>query len=88
MVDQNLLAVFIAVTAVATLIQTGILVGLYFASNKVSRQAERVIDLAHGHLGMADQAVHNLQSVTDSIADYSAKARTPLERFDRWWHAA
>ena len=37
MVDQNLLTIFVALTAVAVLIQTGILVGFYLVSAKLSR---------------------------------------------------
>ena len=41
MVDQNLLTVFLAVTAVAVLIQTGILIGFYVVSTQLSRQADQ-----------------------------------------------
>ena len=44
MVDQSLLTVFLALTAAAILIQTGILVGFYFASAKLGQQADRAID--------------------------------------------
>ena len=44
MVDQNLMTVFIALTALAVLIQTAILAGFYFLSMKMSRQADKAID--------------------------------------------
>jgi len=42
MVDQNLLTTYLAVTGLAVLIQTGMAAGLYFASLKMTRQADRV----------------------------------------------
>ena len=51
MVNSNLLTIFIALTAVAVLIQTGILAGFYFLSTKLSRQADQAVDASRNLVG-------------------------------------
>jgi hypothetical protein len=41
MANQNLLTVFVAVVALAVVIQAGILAGFYFVSLKLKQQADR-----------------------------------------------
>ena len=82
MVDQNLLIIFIALTAVAVVIQTGILVGFYFLSSKLSRQTDQAIDVTRNLLGPLQTAVENLGAVTAPIAEFSASTRGQLEQ---WW---
>jgi hypothetical protein len=78
MADQNLLTIFVAVTALAVLIQTGILVGFYFASLKLSRQLDQAMDLTRNLFGPLQNAIGNLRSVTARIAEFSASTRG-------WW---
>jgi hypothetical protein len=78
MADQNLLTIFIAITALAVLIQTGILVGFYFASVKLSRQLDQAADLTRNVLGPLNTAIENLRSVTSRAAEFSASTRG-------WW---
>ena len=78
MADQNLLTIFLAITAVAVLIQTGILVGFYFASLKLSRQFDQALDLTRNLFGPLQSAVENLRGVTTRIAEFSASTRG-------WW---
>ena len=85
MVDQNLLTIFVALTAVAVVIQTGILVGFYFLSSKLSRQADQAIDLTRNLLGPLQTAVENLRAVTERIAEFSASTQGQLRQFERWW---
>ena len=75
MVDQSLLTIFVALTAVAVLIQTGILVGFYFLSTKLSRQADQAMDLTRNVLGPIQNAAENLQAVTARIAEIGASWR-------------
>ena len=85
MVDQNLLTIFIALTAVAVVIQTGILVGFYFLSWKLSRQADQAIDVTSNLLGPLQTAVENLKSVTGRIAEFSAATQGQLRQLEHWW---
>ena len=78
MVDQNLLTIFVALTAVAVLIQTGILVGFYLVSAKLSRQADEALEVTRNVLGPLQSAVENLRAVTARIAEFSASTRS-------WW---
>jgi hypothetical protein len=71
MVDQNLLTIFVALTAVAVLIQTGILVGFYLLSSKLSRQADQALDVSRNVLGPLQTAVQNLKAVTARISEFS-----------------
>jgi hypothetical protein len=85
MADQNLLTIFLALTAVAVLIQTGILVGFYLASLKLSRQFDQAMDLTRNLLGPLQNAVENLRGVTASVAEFSASTRGQLRQLEGWW---
>ena len=60
MVDEKLWTIFLALTALAVLIQTGILVGFYFVSTKLSRQMDRMMDTSRNLLSP-------LQAVAESL---------------------
>jgi len=85
MVDQNLLTAFIALTALAVLIQTGILAGFYFLSTKLSRQADRAMDVTRNLLGPLQTTAENLRTVSARLAELSATTQEQLRRFERWW---
>ena len=72
MAGQNLLTIFVALTAVAVLIQTGILVAFYLVSSKLSRQAEQVVDVTRSVLGPLQDAVENLKTVTARVVEFSS----------------
>jgi hypothetical protein len=78
MADQNLLTIFVAATALAVLIQTGILVGFYFGLLKLSRQLDQAMDLTRNLFGPLQNAVEHLRGVTARIAEFSASTRG-------WW---
>ena len=84
MVDQHLLTIFVALTAVAVLIQTGILVGFYFVSTKLSRQADYAIDMSRKVLGPAQTTVENLKIVSGQIADISSKMPDQMRQLEQW----
>jgi hypothetical protein len=75
MVDQSLLTVFVALTAVAVVIQTGILVGFYVLSTKLNRQANQAVDATRSMLGPVQTAAENLRTISDRMTEYSASAR-------------
>ena len=85
MFDRNLVIIFIALTAVAVLIQTGILAGLYFVSMKLSRQADRAIDVTRNFLDPVQRTVENLQGVSARIAEFGAATREQLQQLEHWW---
>ena len=85
MVDQNLLTIFIALTALAVLIQAGILVGFYFLSTKLSRQADRAMDVTRNLLGPLQTTAENLRAVSARLAELAATTQEQLRRFERWW---
>jgi len=81
MVNQNLMTFFVALTAVAVLIQTAILAGFYFVSTKLSRQADKAMDASRNLVGPLHSVADNLQDVSARIADTSVKASRVLRRF-------
>jgi hypothetical protein len=85
MVDQNLLTIFIALTALAVLIQTGILVGFFIVSMKLSRQADRAIDVTRNFLDPLQRTVENLQDVSARIAEFGAATRVQIQQLEHWW---
>jgi hypothetical protein len=84
MVDQNLLTVFVALTAAAGLIQAGILLGFYFLSTKLSRQADQAFDVTRNLIGPVHAAAQNLEAVTARIAKLSAVTQEQLRHFEHW----
>jgi ABC-type transporter Mla subunit MlaD len=85
MVDQKLLTIFVALTSVAVLIQTGILAGLYFLSTKVNRQLDSAMDVSRNLLGPLQKTVENLQAVSKTVAEYSSKAQRQLRQLEHRW---
>jgi len=75
MVDQNLLTIFVALTAVAVLIQTGIMVGFYLVSAKLSRQANQALDMTQSLLGRVHTLAEDLQAITGRIVEFGATVR-------------
>ena len=78
MVDQNLLTIFVALTAVAVLIQTAILAGFYFLSMKLSRQADQAMDVTRNMVGPIHKVADNLQDVSARVADTTLKVSRGL----------
>ena len=85
MVDQRLLTIFVALTAVAVLIQTGILTGLYFVSLKVNRQADYAINVTRKLFGPLQTTVENLQAVSKTVSEFSSKAHGQLRQLEHRW---
>jgi len=84
MVDSNLMTIFVALTAVAVLIQTGILVGFYFLSTKLSRQADRAMDATRTLVGPMHKVADNLQEISGRIVRIGATAQDSLRQLDTW----
>jgi hypothetical protein len=85
MVDQNLLTVFLAVTAVAVLIQTGILIGFYVVTSKLTRQADQAMNTVDKLLRPLESAVENLRVVTSQIADFSHSTQGQIRQAEKWF---
>jgi len=75
MADQKLLTIFIALTAVAVLIQTGIFVGLYIVSRKISLQADRAITETQKLFGPMDRLIEILQATSSRLVEFSASTQ-------------
>jgi hypothetical protein len=75
MADQRLLTIFIALTSAAVLIQTGILVGFYFLSSKVSKQANRAVEQTQNLFGPMNRLIETLQTASNRMAEVSATAQ-------------
>ena len=85
MADQTLLTIFVALTAGAVLIQTGILVGVYFLSTKLTRQADNAMDMSRNLLGPLQRTVENLQAASARIAEFSSRTQQQLRQLEHWW---
>jgi hypothetical protein len=86
MIDRNLWTVFITLTAVAILIQTGILVGFYLLSTKLSRQADQIMDMTRRLLGPVQNAVENLETTVQRVSELCSKMPGQLRQFESWWN--
>ena len=72
MAVQDLLTIFLALTGLAILVQTGVLVGFYFVSWKLSHQVEQAMQATRNILGPVQAAVEILQAVSARITRRSA----------------
>jgi hypothetical protein len=85
MADQNLLTIFIAVTALAVLIQTGIMVGFYYVSTKLTRQADQALNMAQDMVRPLQTTIETLHDVTMRLSSFSAATQGQLRRLENWW---
>jgi len=94
MADENLLTVFVALTAVAVLIQTGILIGMFFVTHKIGKQADQATQLARRVMSdrMGD-VVQTLQTASTKASEYNTKTqqkltewRSQFDRVESVWH--
>jgi hypothetical protein len=87
MAEQNLLTIFLVLIAVAVMIQTGIVVGLYFVSMKISRQADRAASETRRLFGPAHRMIDTLNTTSNRITEFSGSTQVKLrqweEEFDR-----
>jgi len=84
MVDQDIVTVFLAVTAVAVLIQAGILVGFCLLSSKLNRQVNSAMDVTRDVLGRIQNATGNLQDATDRFTEFSSKTQEKVRELQQW----
>jgi len=80
MADERLLTIFIAVTAVAVLLQTGITAGLCFMSLKMSRQADRAAAEARKFVGPVHDLMNKIEFAANRLAEVSASTQTQLHQ--------
>ena len=87
---QNLLIIFIVVTAVAVVIQAGILVGMFFAMRKTSAKVEALADEVKNKVLPTAELAHSMmvelrpkiENVVDNVSASTTVMRTQLERID------
>jgi len=88
--DNNLLTVFIAVTACAVLLQALILAGMYFAMRKTSAKVEslaeevktRVLPTAELAHSMISDLRPKIETLVENVSVSTTVLRTQLERID------
>jgi hypothetical protein len=83
MVDQDLLTVFVALTVLAVVIQTGILAGIYLVSSKLTKHAERAVEGTRSLFGPMQTVVENLKAASARIAEMGARTRGEMRDIER-----
>jgi methyl-accepting chemotaxis protein len=87
---NDLLIIFIAVTAAAVLLQAGILAGMYFALRKTSAKVESLADEVKTKVLPTAELAHSMMSelrpkivtVVDNVSVSTTMLRTQMERVD------
>src|SRR5437667_6758442 len=87
---ENLLIVFIVVTALAVVVQAGILAGMYFAMRKTSAKVEslaeevktKVLPTAELAHAMMEELRPKIENVVDNVSVSTTILRTQMERVD------
>jgi hypothetical protein len=85
MADQNLLTFFIAITTLAVLIQTGIVAGLFFASLKMSKQADRAAVEFRRLLDPLHRLVDAMETASVRVSEFSASSQGNLRQVEARW---
>jgi hypothetical protein len=87
---ENLLPLFIAVTAAAVVLQAGILVGMYFAMRKSSAHMEALAEEVKCKLvptldttqGLITELRPQLATITENLAEMTTMVRSQVQRVD------
>lgn len=87
---ENLLIVFIGVTALAVLLQAGVLLGMYFAMRKTSARVESLAEEVKTKLLPTAELAHTMMSdlrpkietLVDNVSVSTSTLRAQLERVD------
>ncbi|GAC1430378.1 MAG: hypothetical protein NVS1B11_05910 [Terriglobales bacterium] len=88
--NQTLLSVFIAVTAVAVVLQAGILVALYLAVRKTTTRMESLVTQLTSKVIPTAEIVHSMlvefkpriEAVVANVSDSTSLIRAQIERVD------
>lgn len=76
---ENLLIIFIVVTALAVLIQSGVMVALFVSVKKTNDRLKPVIESASAFLV---ESRPKIQTITDNLTATTASLRSQVERLD------
>lgn len=87
---DNLLIVFIALTAIAVLLQAGMLAGMYFSVRKTSAKVEQLAEEVKTKVLPTAELAHSMMSelrpkittVVDNVSVSTTMLRTQMERVD------
>ena len=82
MVDQSLLTTYVVVTALAVLIQTGIVMGIYVTTLKMAKKADLAVAEAQKMVEPAHRMVHALEAVSTNVAMHAASSVSNLRRLE------
>ena|ERR1043166_1796996 len=85
MVDQNLLTVFLALTALAVLIQTGIVAGLFLVTLKMSKQADRATTEIRRLFEPLQRIVTAMETASIRVSELSASTQGTLRQAEEKW---
>jgi hypothetical protein len=80
MVDQNLLTIFIGLTTLSILIQTGIIAGLYYVTYKMSQQADRAFAQSKRMYDPLHRIVDTLQTGSVRLNEFANSSRAKLKQ--------
>jgi len=78
--NPELLIIFVALTTIAVLIQTGIAVGLYLATLKLSQQADRALAYSRRLIEPTRGMIDRLESTSVQAAEFSAQSQGRLRQ--------
>lgn len=87
-VHQNLLTIFVAITTLAILIQTGIAAGLLIATMKMSAQTDRAVSQVKKLIGPANKAIETIETASVGVSRFGATSKHSLREFEDRWEQA
>ena len=87
-VNQNLLTIFVAITTLAILIQTGIVAGMLVATLKMSAQADRAVSEARKLFGPIHNAVDAIETASVELSRFGATSKHTIREAEARWEDA
>jgi hypothetical protein len=79
---DTLLVMAIVVTALAILVQAGVLVAMYLMSRRISARVERLIHESHHLMAPMETVTQNLKFMSADLADFGKVARHQVVQVD------
>jgi hypothetical protein len=80
--EETLLTLFVALTAVAVMTQAVVLVGIYLMSKRLSEQVERFMQETRETMGPVKTIAENLRTASANIVEIGQSAREQFRRVE------
>jgi hypothetical protein len=79
---EALLTLFVALTAIAVVLQAGVLIAIYLVAKRTSEQVDRFTKDARQLIGPIKSVADNMKTVSEDLASLGVSAREQVRRIE------